>query len=99
MSKPAAASRRKPSWLEGLRDFLYGLTGFELAQHALEMRSSLESLFMLATLGDILGLPIIPPYFNLRILPYVVPSLSAWKRRMLRQREFSDEHDYDLHGL
>lgn len=75
------------------------MTGMEFAEHALEMRASLESLFMLATMGDMLGLPVLPPYYSLRLLPYLVPSISAWKRRVLRPREFTDEHDYHLDGL
>lgn len=71
----------------------------EFTQHAVEMRGSLETLFMVATVGDMIGIPILPPYYSLRLLPYVVPQISTWKRRVLREREFTDEHDYDLHGL
>ncbi len=85
--------------LRSLRDFLFGMLGYEWAQHALEMRASLEALFMLATFGDMIGVPILPPYYNLRLLPYVVPHISSWKRRVLREREFTDDHDYHLHGL
>jgi hypothetical protein len=63
------------------------------------MRASLESLFMLGTVGDMLGVPVLPPYYSLRLLPYLVPQISTWKRRVLREREFSDEHDYHLEGL
>ncbi len=87
------------NWRRSLREFLYGMFGYELAQHALEMRASLESLFMLATVGDMLGVPILPPYYSLRLVPYVVPQIATWKRRMMREREFTDEHDYDLHGV
>lgn len=87
------------SWLSSVREFLYGMFGFEFAQHAVEMRSSLESLFMLATVGDMIGVPILPPYYSLRMLPYLVPNITTWKRRVLREKEFSDEHDYHLHGL
>jgi hypothetical protein len=82
-----------------VRDFLYGMLGYELAQHALEMRGSVEALFMLATFGDMIGVPVLPPYYNLRLLPFAVPHIAAWKRRVLREHEFTDEHDYDLHGL
>ncbi len=75
------------------------MVGMEMASHALEMRASLESLFMLATVGDMLGVPVIPPYYSLRLLPYVVPNIASWKRRVLRPREFTDEHDYHLEGL
>lgn len=87
------------NWRRTLREFLFGMFGYELSQHALEMRASVESLFMLATVGDMLGLPIMPPYYSLRLVPYVVPQIATWKRRMLREREFTDEHDYDLHGV
>lgn len=85
--------------LKGIREFMFGMVGMEMASHALEMRASLESLFMLATLGDMIGVPIIPPYYSLRLLPYVVPNIATWKRRVLRPREFTDEHDYHLDGL
>jgi hypothetical protein len=85
--------------LKGIRDFMFGMVGMEMASHALEMRASLESLFMLATLGDMIGVPVIPPYYSLRLLPYVVPNIASWKRRVLRPREFTDEHDYHLDGL
>ena len=87
------------NWLAAVREFLFGMMGYELAHHALEMRASLESLFMLATVGDMIGVPILPPYYSLRLLPYVVPQISTWKRRVLREKEFTDEHDYHLHGL
>ncbi len=89
----------KTSRWQASRDFLYGMMGMEIASHALEMRSSLESLFMLATVGDMLGVPILPPYYSLRLLPYVFPQISTWKRRVLREREFTDEHEYHLDGL
>lgn len=84
---------------EGLREFAYGMTGFEFARQAVEARSALETLFMVATVGDMIGLPVIPPYYSLRLLPFVVPHVSTWKRRVLREREFTEQHDYDLHGV
>ncbi len=86
-------------WKQKIKEFLYGMMGYEFAQHALEMRASMENLFLLAIVGDMIGLPILPPYYSLRLLPYVVPNIQTWKRRVLREREFTDEHDYHLHGL
>ena len=82
-----------------VREFLYGMIGMEVAEHALEMRASLESLFMLAVVGDMIGVPVLPPYYSLRLLPFLIPNISVWKRRVLREKEFTDEHDYHLHGL
>ncbi len=94
----ATQPERKSFW-QAAREFLYGLFGMEFAAHAMEMRASLESLFMLGTVGDMIGVPVLPPYYSLRLLPYLVPQISTWKRRVLREREFSDEHDYHLEGL
>ena len=87
------------NWLAKAREFLFGMMGMEFAHHAMEMRASVETLFMLATVGDMIGVPILPPYYSLRLLPYVVPQIATWKRRVLREKEFTDEHDYHLHGL
>lgn len=87
------------NFLTAVREFMFGMVGMEFAGHALEMRASLESLFMLVTVGDMIGVPVLPPFYSLRLLPYMVPNVAVWKRRVLRQREFTDEHDYHLDGL
>ena len=87
------------SFLQQVREFLYGMIGYEFEEHAVQMRSSMESLFMAITFGDMLGLPVIPPYYAMRMIPKVVPNIDTWKRRTLREREFSDDNDFDLHGL
>src|SRR2546428_3779107 len=86
--------------LETIRGFLYGLTGLEFERQALEMRGSLETIFFVTTLGDMLGLPIIPPVYSLRVLPYAVPHIATWKRRGVRGRAFSaGERIYPPPGL
>ena len=82
-----------------LREFVYGMTGHEFARHSVAMRANLETIFMVTCVGDMIGLPIIPPYYSLRLLPFVIPQVATWKRRVLRERHFSEEHDYDLHGV
>jgi len=81
------------------KQFLYGLTGYEFTRHALAMRHELEAIFMVVTMGDLIGIPMMPPIYSLRFLPYVVPEISAWKRQMARKREFLEKEEYDLHGL
>jgi hypothetical protein len=41
-------------------------------------------------MGDMIGIHIQPPYYSLRLLPYVVPQISTWKRRLLREKDLSD---------
>ncbi len=94
---------RLATWLEprlqSAREFFFGMTGYDFSRHALEMRADVESLFMLATFGDLVGVPILPPYYGLRLLPYVVPGVSGWKRRVLREKDITEMHDFDLHGI
>ena len=71
-------------------DFIYGMASHEMARQALKTRGSMEHLFILITMGDLLGVPILPPYYSLRLLPYVVPQISTWKRRMLREKDLTD---------
>jgi hypothetical protein len=98
MGGRAMNGRRGSRW-DGFREFLYGMTGHEFARHAMATRASLETLFMVTMLGDMIGLPVMPPYYSLRLLPFVVPGIASWKRRVLRERQFSDEHDFELHGV
>ena len=73
-----------------LAEFAFGMTGYEFARQALETRAALENLFMVVVVGDMIGLPIIPPYYSLRLLPYAVPQIATWKRRMLREKDLTD---------
>ena len=68
-------------------------------QHALELRAALNKLFMLGAFGDMLGVPVLPPYYGLRLLPFVLPELGLWKRSVLRERELGSDHEHHLHGV
>ena len=85
--------------LKTIREFIYGLYAYEFERQAVEMRAELESAFMLITMGDMLGVPVIPPLYSLRLLPYVMPQVATWKRRVMREREISDREDFHLHGV
>lgn len=84
----------RQGFLGGLRramkDMVYGMAAHDMTRQALKTRGSMEHLFILVTMGDLLGVPILPPYYSLRLLPYVVPQISTWKRRMLREKDLTD---------
>lgn len=71
-------------------EFIYGMAAHDMTRQALKTRGSMEHLFILITMGDLLGVPILPPYYSLRLLPYVVPQIATWKRSMLRERDLTD---------
>lgn len=84
----------RPGWLRGLvgklREVTYGMAAHDMTRSALRSRASMEHLFILITMGDLVGVPILPPYYSLRLLPYVVPQISTWKRSMLREKDVTD---------
>jgi hypothetical protein len=73
-----------------LGEVWYGMAVHDMVRHVQRTRGSMEHLFILITLGDLVGVPILPPYYSLRLLPYVVPEINAWKRRLLRERDITD---------
>jgi len=82
--------KRKAGFFQAVKEFVYGMAAHDSYRFALKTRASMEHLFILITMGDMLGVPILPPYYSLRLLPYVVPQISTWKRRMLREKDFTD---------
>jgi hypothetical protein len=73
-----------------LAEVLYGLALHDQARALARQRGSLEHLFVLISFGDLLGVPILPPYYSLKLLPFVVPLINNWRRRMLRERDLLD---------
>ena len=89
MTEQEKASALKRMW-EAVSDTVYGMAAHDMSRAALRTRASMEHLFILITMGDLLGIPILPPYYSLRLLPYVVPQIATWKRRMLRAKDVAD---------
>ena len=85
-----AKGKKKTGLLGIFKDIVYGMSSHEMTRHAVRSRASMEHLFILITMGDLLGVPILPPYYALRLLPYVTPQIATWKRRMLRERDITD---------
>ncbi len=73
-----------------LGQVFYGMAFHDMARYALRTRGSMEHLFILISFGDLLGVPILPPYYSLRLLPFVVPEINNWRRRMMRERDITD---------
>jgi hypothetical protein len=93
-AEPSDPREDEPKGMRGLlgkvRKVTYGMAAHDMTRSALRTRGSMEHLFILVTMGDLVGVPILPPYYSLRLLPYVVPQISTWKRRMLREKDLTD---------
>lgn len=51
----------------------------------------MERLFFLTVFGDHLGIPVMRPYYSLRLLPNVVPRIRPWMHSLLRERDLTDK--------
>jgi len=87
---PSNPPQTQKKFLQNLKEILYGMASHDMSRYALRTRASMEHLFILITMGDMIGIPILPPYYSLRLLPYVVPQIATWKRRLLREKDVSD---------
>jgi hypothetical protein len=91
MADDAKTEKKEKRGLFGkFMEIMYGMGAHDMSRYAIRTRASMEHLFILITMGDLIGVPILPPYYSLRLLPYVVPNIATWKRRMLREKDVSD---------
>ena len=74
----------------GFGKVLYGMAAYEIERSHRRSRGALEHLFILITFGDIVGVPILPPYYAMRLLPFIVPEINGWRQRMARERDYLD---------
>jgi hypothetical protein len=79
-----------------LREILYGMTVHEMDLELRRERGSLDHLFMLVVFGDLVGLSLLPPYYSMRLLPYIIPSIEKWKRSLLREKDLTDLVSTDI---
>ena len=74
----------------GFGEVIFGMAAHDIVRANIRQRASLEHLFILITFGDLVGVPILPPYYCMRLLPFIVPEINGWRRRMLRERDLLD---------
>jgi hypothetical protein len=76
--------------IDSLRDFLEGAIIREPTLVAMKERSMLERTLLLVVFGYTLGIPAPGSYYSLRLLPHLFMVMEPWKRRMLRERDWTD---------
>ncbi len=73
-----------------LRDFFFGAAYLEIEQTARQEKLSRLDLILLLSFGDLLGVPVFPPYHSLRLLPHFYPALDSWKKRLLKEKDLTE---------
>lgn len=82
---------RKQSPWKVLKEVVYGMFAHGHISSAVRFKMYHEHLFMLITLGDILGIPVLPPYYSLKILPTPSPTSVNGKGGMRGKRAGFDK--------
>ena len=82
--------------IQTLREVLYGMTVYDWVRELDKTRNERDRLFTMIVFGDLLGVPILPPYYTLRLIPYIVPNFQSWQRSMLRERDLTDLIDQEI---
>ena len=88
--KKEGEPKKEREIVKAAKGVMYGMALHGMVTYALRLRMHMENLFMLITMGDMLGVPVLPPYYSLRLLPYAVPYLKTWKQTLLRDRDITD---------
>jgi hypothetical protein len=96
MGKISLVSTKLKGLPRTFREILYGMTVHEMDLDLRRERGSLDHLFMLVVFGDLVGLPLLPPYYSMRLLPYIIPSIETWKRSLLREKDLTDFASMDI---
>jgi hypothetical protein len=81
---------RLSEFIRAAGEVWYGMTAYEFVISLRRRRAYLERIFVLVLFGDLLGIPILPPYYSMRLLPFVIPNINRWKYSMLRERDLAD---------
>jgi hypothetical protein len=79
-----------------LNDVFYGMTIHEMDLVLKKEKGSVNNLFMLIVFGDLVGVPLLPSYYSMRLLPYMLPIIKIWKRSILRERDLTDFVSQDI---
>ena len=82
--------------LRALGQIVYGMTIYDMVRELDKERGQLQRLFVLIVFGDLLGVPILPPYHALRLLPYIVPQIQGLRCSLLRERDMTDLCDQEI---
>lgn len=79
-----------------MNEVFYGMTIHEMDLVLKKEKGSINNLFMLIVFGDLIGLPLLPSYYSMRLLPYTLPIIKIWKRSLLREKDLTDFVSQDI---
>ncbi|OGO69784.1 MAG: hypothetical protein A2Z37_07705 [Chloroflexi bacterium RBG_19FT_COMBO_62_14] len=71
-----------------VHDFVSGTAlSWTAPPYLIRRRSEMERVFALMLNAELLGLPLLPPHYIIKFLPYEIPILLSWRRMTSFDRE------------
>ena len=98
MTEEEKESAAKRLW-HNIADTVYGMAAHDMSRAALRTRASMEHLFILITMGDLIGVPVVRPVYSLGMRLFVCAEVAACKLRKAPRKDFWEQEEYDLHGV
>lgn len=74
-----------------LKDFLYGMTAADMVQTVKKMEFNINAALMCVTIGDLVGVVVVPPIYKYNLLLHWFPYIDVWKRQILREKDFLEK--------
>ncbi len=88
---------KRPTTFWGkLRQLVWGFLFFEWYHELQHERARYRDVMHLILFGELLGIPLMNSSVGLRLLPYALPELPAWKHRQLEEFDLV-EHGPHIH--
>ena len=81
---------------KAINEVFYGMTVHGLELELRKEKGNLNNLLMLMVVGNLAGLPLFPPYYSMRLLPYIIPYIGTWKRNIQREKDLTDIMSVDI---
>jgi hypothetical protein len=78
------------SLIQAIKDFLYGFFLHGMVSGVHEEKRELEDVFMLFIVGEMIGVPVFPGFYHLRLVPYYAARFPRWKEKTLKPRDLLD---------
>lgn len=79
-----------------LKQFVWGFLFFEWYHELQHERARYADVMHLLLFGELIGIPLMSSTIGLRLLPYALPELPAWKHRQLEEFDLV-EHGPHIH--
>ncbi|NIM96763.1 MAG: hypothetical protein GTO24_01370 [candidate division Zixibacteria bacterium] len=81
---------REGRFLQGVKDFLYGFFFHGMVSGVYAQKAQIEDIFVLFTVGEMIGVPVFPGFYSFRLIPYYTARFPHWKKKTLKPKDLFD---------